>query len=228
MLNGPQKGVDEAIDNDASIPTRPAKRGERSRLPVVRRRQNTLKAGKLDFGGRRRFWPPNSLAFAAGGFIKDGAALDTAVEELVELGRPTRIFPKSNSTPRPTRESRSTAQSVPMTDENAKKLFGDTMDVYLGIGPESAYISFGKGSLELVKSIVDKPRREFECGRLFRPSQCRPHASSQVHQFDQPQSGSESRRSNARRHARQGPYSVPRGRDRQRRQRADSARGRRP
>ena len=46
--------------------------------------------------------------------------------------------------------------AIPMNDDNAKKLFGDTLEAYLGIGDQSVYFALGKGSLPMLKSIIDK------------------------------------------------------------------------
>jgi hypothetical protein len=44
--------------------------------------------------------------------------------------------------------------------EKIKKIFGDTFEVYFGVGRDSGWVGFGKGSLELVKSVIDRSAAE--------------------------------------------------------------------
>ena len=42
-----------------------------------------------------------------------------------------------------------------MKDDKGKQLFGDTLEVYIGIGEKSAFFALGKGSMDLIKSVLD-------------------------------------------------------------------------
>jgi hypothetical protein len=45
---------------------------------------------------------------------------------------------------------------LPEHEDDARKVFGDTLDVYFGAGKDSAFAALGKGSLDLAKSVIDK------------------------------------------------------------------------
>ncbi|HEV3415370.1 MAG TPA: hypothetical protein VG056_01090 [Pirellulales bacterium] len=149
--------ANESIDNDSTIPN---DEGKKSAKEVVGQlldvAEHTVKAGKLD-GGAALTMEPNALSFAAGGFVKDGPSLEAAVKKLVALGAADPNFPVVKFDIENHNGIKMHSIAIPMNDDNAKKVFGDTMDVYLGIGAESAYVAFGKNSLTLLKSIIDKP-----------------------------------------------------------------------
>jgi hypothetical protein len=49
---------------------------------------------------------------------------------------------------------------LPESEDDAKKVFGDTVDVYFGAGKDSAFAALGKDSLALAKSVIDKSAAE--------------------------------------------------------------------
>jgi hypothetical protein len=156
MLNEFRKKASQGIANDANIPD---KDGKDAANEVVGQlfdvATNTVKSGKLDFGGALVL-QPNSLAFAAGGFVKDGAAFDAAVRKLVELGKADKDFPEVKFDAETYKGIKVHSIAIPAPDENAKRLFGDNINAYLGIGQQSVYFCLGKEGLTTLKSIVDK------------------------------------------------------------------------
>jgi hypothetical protein len=156
MIQAARKKAAEGIDNDGSIPNEDGKKAAKDvvgqLLDVV---ENTLKAGKLD-GGAALALQPNSLTFAAGGFVKDGASLESAVKKLVALGGADPNFPAVKFDVETYKSIKMHSVAIPMNDDNAKKLFGDTLEAYLGIGEQSVYFALGKGSLPMLKTIIDK------------------------------------------------------------------------
>src|SRR5262249_53777519 len=40
------------------------------------------------------------------------------------------------------------------------KIFGDTIEIYVGVGANNAYLGLGKGSMDLVKSVIDRSAAE--------------------------------------------------------------------
>jgi len=156
MLGDFQKKASQGIDNDSGIPD---EEGKKEAKNVVNQlfdiATSTVKAGKLDFGGALVL-QPNSLAFAAGAFVKDGAALDAAVRKLVELGKADKDFPTVKFDAETYKGIKIHTFTFPSPDENAKRLFGDNIDAYLGIGEHSVYLCLGKDGLTTLKSTVDK------------------------------------------------------------------------
>ena len=127
--------------------------------------KNTVKAGTSD-GGFVMQMGAGKLQAAGGGFVADGPALEKAMKDLVTLAQGEPEF-KTNATVKLDLETYKNVHfhqvTLKVPDEagdEAKKIFGDTVDVYFGAGPNSAYIAAGKGSLELVKSIIDRSAAE--------------------------------------------------------------------
>ena len=116
---------------------------------------NTFKAGKMDCGAVLMLGA-DSLSAAGGGFVEDGASLEKALKKLVTLGQNDPNFPAIKWDAETYKGVRFHQISIPMKDEKGKQLFGDTLEVYIGIGDKSAYFALGKGSLDLIKSVLDK------------------------------------------------------------------------
>jgi len=117
--------------------------------------ENTAKAGKLD-GGAVLSLKPKAMAFAAGGFVQDADALDRAFHKLADLEKENPKFPKIEFDAETYQGVRFHHLSAPIKDEEAKNALGDNVDIYIGFGKQSAYLAFGKGSLDLVKSVIDR------------------------------------------------------------------------
>jgi hypothetical protein len=127
--------------------------------------KNTVKAGTSD-GGFVAQMGAGKLQVAAGGFVVDGPALEKAVKDLIEIAKGEPQFDK-NATVKLDLETYKNVHFHQITltlpeeaGDEAKKIFGDTVDIYFGAGPNSTYVAAGKGSLELVKSIIDRSAAE--------------------------------------------------------------------
>ena len=126
----------------------------------------TVKTGKSD-GGGVLLLAPDKLQLAVGGFNADGPGLDAAVKNLIELAKGE---PKFNDVVADVKLDVATHRDVkfhqinlklpPEAEESVKKIFGDVVELYIGTGPDSAYFALGKGSLELLKSVMDKSASE--------------------------------------------------------------------
>lgn len=127
--------------------------------------KSTVKAGTSD-GGAVVQLGAGKLQAAAGGFVADGPALEKAVKDLITLAQGEPQF-ESQATVKLDLETYKNVHFHQVTvklpeeaDEDAKKIFGDSVDIYFGAGPTSAYFAAGKGSLDLVKSVIDHSAAE--------------------------------------------------------------------
>ncbi|HEX3999369.1 MAG TPA: hypothetical protein VHX65_12530 [Pirellulales bacterium] len=117
--------------------------------------ESTIKGGKID-GGAALILDPSALTFAAGGFVSDGSEVEKMFKKLVELGQADPNFPPVKFDVETYKGVRFHNVAIPMNDAQGKQLFGDTLDVYLAVGDHSTYVAFGKGSVALLKSVIDK------------------------------------------------------------------------
>lgn len=156
LIEGARKKAGEAIDNDATIPNEEGKKAAKEVVgQLLDVAKDTVTAGKLDLGAALNL-QPNSLTFAAGGFVKNGANFEAAIKKLVALGSADPNFPAVKFDVETYKGIKMHSVAVPINDDDAKKVFGDTMDVYLGIGDQSVYFALGKGSLAMLKNVIDK------------------------------------------------------------------------
>ena len=46
--------------------------------------------------------------------------------------------------------------ALPMTEDEAKQMFGDKLDIVVGTGPTAAYLALGPDGMSKLKSAIDK------------------------------------------------------------------------
>jgi len=119
----------------------------------------TLQAGKMD-GGAVLNLSPSSLSLVAGGFIGDPAKVESGIKKLTELAKKEDPkFPGVNWNASSHRDVQFHTLNIPIpADEDeptARRLFGDTIDVAIGIGQKTAYFALGRDCLEAVKGVMD-------------------------------------------------------------------------
>ncbi len=79
------------------------------------------------------------------------------MKNLVALGSADPNFPPVKFDADSHKGVRFHSMTIPIKDdEGAKRVFGETLTAYLGVADQSAYIAFGKGSLDLLKKVIDK------------------------------------------------------------------------
>ncbi len=123
-------------------------------LDVIR---TTVESGKLD-GGAVFLLKPDAITFAAGGYVSDGAALETAFKKVVDLTKDEPDAPdvKLDVENHGGIRFHSLSFTLPDDEVEARQFFGDKLDVAIGIGPKTVYLAFGKDSIETLKKVIDK------------------------------------------------------------------------
>lgn len=116
----------------------------------------TVDGGKLD-GGAALLLSPGSLTFAGGGKIAGGEDLDKTFKKLIELGKAEPEFPevKIDADSHGNVKFHTVSVPIPDDEEDAKAIFGQSMDAVVGIGPNSTYMAFGKDAVGTLKRIMD-------------------------------------------------------------------------
>ncbi len=117
----------------------------------------TIKTGKSDLGVAVNL-APEKLQVAAGSMIADGASLEKALKNIVELAKDEEEF-NQNVTVKLDAENYKSIRFhqalVNVPDDEAQKVFGEKLDVYVGVGDKAVYVAAGKDSLAFIKSIID-------------------------------------------------------------------------
>jgi hypothetical protein len=153
--------AEDSIDKDGSLPNDKRDGVKQVLQEFIDVAENTVKAGKSD-GGAVVQMGAGKFQAAGGGFVADGPALEKAIKDVLNLAQGEPEF-QSQVTEKLDLETYKDVHfhqiSVKLPDEageDAKKIFGDSVDVYFGDGPQSAYLAAGKGSLDLVKKVIDQ------------------------------------------------------------------------
>lgn len=117
---------------------------------------DSISEGRMDFGAA--LVPAgDSVGFVAGAFVSDGNELATIVKEIAgkveyESGAPTFKFDAE------THKGVSIHMieaDIPASLEEARKVFGEQVTVYLGTAEKSVYMSVGEDALTLMKELID-------------------------------------------------------------------------
>ncbi|QDU95504.1 hypothetical protein [Lignipirellula cremea] len=119
--------------------------------------ESSIKSGELD-GGAVLLLDDDQLRFAAGGRLNDGAKLDETFRNLVALAKDDPEFPptKLNVAEYEGVAFHQMDIKIPDKEADAQKVFGERLQVTLGIKDDSFYLAFGQGGLDLVKRVIDK------------------------------------------------------------------------
>ena len=162
MFAAINKQVETSIDEEADQATEEERQIMKSAVSdFMDAFQATLAAGKMD-GGAVLNVSPTSLSLVAGGFIGDPAKVESGIKKLTELAKKEDSkFPGINWNASSHADVQFHTMNIPIPadgdedEENARQLFGDTIDVAIGIGKQTAYFALGRDCLEAVKGVMD-------------------------------------------------------------------------
>jgi hypothetical protein len=148
--------VDKAIDEEENLPNDEAKKHVKQIVgKLLDSFEATINTGSIDGGGALQL--DDTLTFAAGGFVADGAELEKAFRDLVKLAEKEPDFPGVKFDAAKHKDVRFHTLSVPVKDDkDAQKVLGETLEVVIGIGPKAGYLAFGAEGLELLKKVIDE------------------------------------------------------------------------
>ena len=158
MFGAIRQQVKAAIDKDADLPSDEARAQMQSALDdFLAAFQATLKTGMMD-GGAVLNLAPNSLTFVAGAFIGEPAKVETGLKKMAEI-----IKQKDANSPEVKWNAASHGDvsfhtlslPIPENEEQPRQLFGETVDLAIGIGKQSVYFAAGRDCLNAVKGVID-------------------------------------------------------------------------
>ncbi|HTN74091.1 MAG TPA: hypothetical protein VL096_02550 [Pirellulaceae bacterium] len=119
----------------------------------------TLATGKAD-GGALALADEEELTFVAGGHVVDAAKLEAAIKKAVAFVQ--KKHPDELEDVEVEFDSgkhggiRFHTISYTLDDENAEKVFGETLDVVIGFGDTSVYVAFGNEAEAALKKVIDQ------------------------------------------------------------------------
>jgi hypothetical protein len=127
---------------------------------------DSLSEGKADAGALLRAGEGN-LQFVFGSFVSDGEKAAQIVKDLAEKVKEKTDAPRFEF-------DRSTYKGVtmhlveadvPEGEEEARKMFGETLRVHIGTAPNAVYVALGNDSAPLLQELIDAGEEDQVSGR---------------------------------------------------------------
>jgi hypothetical protein len=156
LLKMAREGAMKGIDQDSGVPADKRdvlKAGVNGILDVI---DATVASGKLDFGGAVTLGADSS-DLVGGAYVKDGAKLEKAVKSLVGLGKGEPNFPKVELDVGKYNGVNFHRLVIPASelDPNARRVFGEHVELVIGFGPDRAMIAMGRDGQSILKQAID-------------------------------------------------------------------------
>jgi hypothetical protein len=158
MVEALRAQMSTAIDQDDQLPSDAAKEAVKSAgNDFIDALVATVEAGTMDFGAVANA-SPDGLTVVAGGFIGDPAKIESGLKKLAEVAKEQPAMPAINwgAESHAGVVFHTFSVPTPADKEDSKKLFGETIDIAVGIGEKSVYFAMGKDYLSAVKKVIDE------------------------------------------------------------------------
>lgn len=116
----------------------------------------TIKSGSID-GGAVVFAEPGAAVGVAGGLITEPAKIESGLKKLAGAlaNAGTDKLPEIKWNADKHGDIAFHTMQVPVTDEKAKAMFGEQIDVVVGLGGQSAYVAWGHNAADALKKVID-------------------------------------------------------------------------
>jgi hypothetical protein len=116
----------------------------------------TIKEGQID-GAAAVNASPDSLTFVAGVHVKEPAKIEDALKKMETVGKKHPGFPeiKWNAANHAGVNFHTLSAPVPEDKKGARKLFGETLGITVGIGSDAVYVAVGKDNIAAVSKAID-------------------------------------------------------------------------
>jgi hypothetical protein len=129
-----------------------------------------LASGQIDFGATVMMLP-GTLSFAAGGVVADGAAVENILKSLVDISKDYPNFPQPKLNSGSIGNVKLNRLTVPMNDAPAelRQAVGGDLEIIVGVGPKSVYVTGGKDAEALLKKVIDQSAQQ--ANKAVRPAE---------------------------------------------------------
>ena len=170
--------AEESLDKDESLSDE-EKTALKDLLPqALDLAQQSLKAGKFD-AGATLVLSPGKLQAVAGTYVADGSAVEALFNKFVDgpalkaiikkilressggdAGADVSITKTDVDAYKGIKFHQVSIKWPEEVDEKVRKVFGETLVLYFGTGPHSAYLTVGVGSMDVLKKAIDASAAE--------------------------------------------------------------------
>ena len=121
----------------------------------------TIKTGKVDAAASLVLDSGNPQL--VGGFhVADGKSVENMLRRISELAKDEPDFPgiQFNAAQADGVTYHTMSMPIPADEEDARKIIGDTLEMAVGVGPDSAYIGVGRDCVNNLKQIIGKQAKD--------------------------------------------------------------------
>jgi hypothetical protein len=154
MLQLLQGRAETEIDNDAGLDANSRVTAKDLIAQVFDVLVTTVKEGKMDYGAALVL-QGKALNFAGGVHVSDGKKLEAAFSKLVDLAKNEPDFPEVKLNAGTHGDVTLHQLAVALPDPDAQKVFGEKLNISLGIGAKQLFFAFGAQGEELLKKGID-------------------------------------------------------------------------
>lgn len=157
-----RKQAEKAIDEEEDIPDDETRTAVKAALnDFMDAFEATMETGHFD-GGAALQLGADKFTLVAASHIKDPAKFESGLKKLAAIAEKEPDFNgvEWNAASHEGINFHTLAVPVPADEEEARKFFGEKVDVAIGIGAESVYVAIGEGNLDAVKKAIDASKAE--------------------------------------------------------------------
>jgi hypothetical protein len=157
-----RKQAEKAIDEEEDIPDDETRTAVKAALgDFMDAFQATVESGQMD-GGAALHLAPGKLTLVAGAQIKDPAKFESGLKKLAAIAEKEPNFNgvQWNAATHEGVNFHTLAVPVPEDEAEARQMFGEKVDVAIGIGSDAVYVAAGAGNLDAVKKAIDTSKAE--------------------------------------------------------------------
>ena len=157
MMETVRQSARREIEKEKGLPDAQARETARELVDgLFEVAKKTIQSGKFDGAVAVRLAPQRMTAVLAS-YVADGNQLERSLKQLVDLAKDDPQFPgvKFNADEHAGVRFHTMSINVP-EDEDARQVFGDTLDLAFGIGPKSVYLAVGQNGLSELKDAIDR------------------------------------------------------------------------
>jgi hypothetical protein len=157
-----RKQAEKAIDEEEDIPDDETRTAVKAALAdFMDAFQATMESGQMD-GGAALHLSADKLTLVAAAQIKEPGKFESGLKKLAELAEKEPDFNGVQWNAANHEGVSFHTLSVPVPEDNAeaRKMFGEKVDVAFGIGSEAVYIAVGQENLDAVNKAIDASKAE--------------------------------------------------------------------
>lgn len=170
MMKTFRQQATKATEEESELPTQEAKDTMNSAIDdFMSALEATIATGKTDVGAVLHI-QPDSFTLVAGGHIVETDKIESGLKKVMSLAEQEPDFPgvKWDAEKYGDLSFHTVEVPIPDDEQEARQMFGDQLNVAVGLGAETAILAVGKDYMAAVKKVLDQSKAE--AGKEVKPA----------------------------------------------------------